>query len=346
MDRERFIASHRDRWHRLEVLASRVERDGAGALTAGELLELGRLYRSATSDLAVARRDYPTDRVAAYLNGLVARVHPVVYRGERPGLDQVGRFVRYGFPEAYRAIGRYTLFAFALFAAAAIVSYLLVALNDRIADVLLPGTAQSLRRVMDRHQLWMNQPGESSSIVANYIMLNNIQVAVIAFAGGILAGVLTAYVMLSNGVMLGAIGAMVDSRGLGGGFWSFVVPHGVIELSVIFMAGGAGLAIGDALLRPGLRSRGSALAGAARTSGFVLLGGAPLLVIAGTIEGFLSPSAAPVAIKLAVGTVTGVLLYLYLLRSRPKTVSATYRFDELLDRSPLAHTDARALSSR
>jgi uncharacterized membrane protein SpoIIM required for sporulation len=104
------------------------------------------------------------------------------------------------------------------------------------------------------------------------------------------------------------------------------VPHGVIELSVIFMAGGAGLMVGDAIVRPGLRSRREALTIAARRGVRLVFGCVPLLVIAGAIEGFYSPSDAPDTAKIAVGAIAGILLYAYLLGSRPTVRRTAYTF--------------------
>ena len=345
MNRDRFVTSHSPSWERLESLVNRAGHAGPAALSADEILELGRLYRSATSDLAVARRDFSGDRISTYLNVFVARAHPLVYRDRGATLPRIGRFVRYGFPEAYRGIGRYTLFAFGVFALSAMVAYILVWYDDSMGDVLLPGTAQSLRSIMDHHHLWMSNPGESDSVVANFIMLNNIQVAFLAFAGGITMGIISTWVLATNGIMLGATAAMVARRGLSAPFWSFVVPHGVVELSVIFMAGGAGLAMGDALLRPGLRRRSEALSNAARRAVRVVFGCVPLLVIAGTIEGFLSPSGAPAGFKVAVGLFTGTALYAYLLFSRPRRVEPAYRFQDLAEPAP-PQREALALTSR
>lgn len=346
MTLDTFVASRRERWERLETLLGRVVSNGPANLSAAEFLELGALYRSATSDLAVARRDFPTDKVTVYLNGILARTHPVVYRDRRMTVAGVGRYVRYGFPAAYRAVGRYTVLAFGLFALSALVAFVLVSLDDSLADVLLPGTAQPLRNVMEQHHLWMNAPGESSSIVANFIMVNNIQVAFLAFAGGVLLGTLSAYVLISNGIMLGAIAAMVGSRGLAAPFWSFIVPHGVIELSVIFMAGGAGLSIGDALLRPGFRPRRDSFAQASSLAVRVLFGCVPLLIVAGSIEGFLSPSSAPVPLKLALGVTSGLLLYSYLLFSRPHVRVAEYRFEDLVPANGTPQRRVLPLTSR
>lgn len=315
MQQAQFLASRQARWERFETLTEIAARDPRH-LSGDDLLELGRLYRAVSSDLAVAQRDFPRDRVTLYLNGLLARAHPVVYR--RPPVDvrAAARFFRYGFPAAYRAAGMYTAIAFAMSALAALVSAALVAYRPALADFLLPGTAQSLRSVMEQHHLWMQSATSNHSIAANFIMINNIRVAFIAFAGGLLLGLGTVLVLIENGIMLGVVAAMVAQYGLSAPFWSFVLPHGVIELSVIFMAGGAGLMMADAVLRPGLLRRRDAVARAGRHAIDLVFGAVPLLLIAGTIEGFFSPSDAPTSLKITLGIVTGILLYSYLLLSR------------------------------
>jgi uncharacterized membrane protein SpoIIM required for sporulation len=149
--------------------------------------------------------------------------------------------------------------------------------------------------------------------MASFIMTNNLQVAFLAFAGGTLFGLGTALVLVWNGLSIGAVAGLASLYGLGPELADFVAAHGGIELSVIFIAGGAGLRLGHALLRPGLLPRRQALTGAARRAVRLLFGCVPLLVVAGTIEGFLSPSPLPTGLKLAVGAGSTAVLYAYLL---------------------------------
>lgn len=334
MQRDAFVAAGEARWRRLDELIRRAGWTGLQRLNGKELVELAELYRRTASDLALARRDFPSDRVVPYLNGLLSRAHPLVYRDRVMDIARVGRFVRYGFPEAYRGGGPYIALAFACFAASAVVAAALVAWRSSMADTLMPGDAQALRSVMEHHHLWMKSATENHSVAANFIMINNLVVALYAFAGGVLLGVPALLVLVRNGVMLGTVGAMVAQFGLSLPFWTFVVPHGVIELSVIFMAGGAGMMIGDALLRPGLLARGEALVRAARKAVRILFGCVPLLVIAGTIEGFFSPSEAPALLKILVGAAAGILLYAYLLGSRPRARPTGYTLEDLLAPTP------------
>jgi uncharacterized membrane protein SpoIIM required for sporulation len=137
----------------------------------------------------------------------------------------------------------------------------------------------------------------------------------LTFAGGMTAGLYTAWILLSNGMHLGAIFGLLQVHGLAGGLGEFVVAHGFIELSVIFLAGGCGLYIGDGLLRPGLYSRQAVLRHRAREGGLAILACIPLLVLAGLIEGFISPSSLPWLFKAFVGVGTGIALHWYWLRT-------------------------------
>jgi uncharacterized membrane protein SpoIIM required for sporulation len=317
-------------------------------MSGADLLRLGDLYLSATSDLALARRDYPGAQVTDYLNDLVARAHPVVYRERSGSWARIGRWVRYGFPQAYRDAGPYIALSALAFALGAVVSAILVAIHPAMADTFMPGDAQALRSVMEQHHLWMKANTADHPVAANFIMVNNITVAIEAFAGGMLVGIPAVLIEGYNGITLGTVGAMTAQYGLAEGFWSFVVPHGVIELSVIFMAGGAGIMIGDSILRPGSLRRRDALVRAARHALQLLLGGACLLVVAGTIEGFFSPSDAPDWTKYALGALTGALLYGYLLGSRPRVKPALYGFEEVVGAGENGGTQSapRALISR
>lgn len=341
-DYDRFVAARRARWERLEALLVDTRKWGVERMPADQVEEFGRLYRLTASDLALARGAFPRDRVVTYLNALVARAYRVVYGGRPAGTGDVVNFLRYGFPAAFRHVGVYTLLCFVLFGLAALISAALVAANSSLADLLLPGEARDLRAVMAQHRLWVQSATEHHSVAAGMIMTNNIQVAVLAFGGGMLLTAPTIYVMISNGINFGAVAALVAQYHLSLPFWSFVAPHGVIELSVIFASGGAGMAIGDAILRPGRRRRADAVTAAARVAARVLLGCAGLLVIAGTIEAYFSPSLAPAPLKFAAAAALLCGLYVWVLGSRQARRPGLYRFQEIfaLDGIPTARPTA------
>jgi len=178
---------------------------------------------------------------------------------------------------------------------------------------LLPADVQNLIRTIERKELWTDIPVAQRPYASSFIMSNNIQVAFLAFGGGMLAGLFTVYTLVFNDLILGGLTGLTAHYGIGFELWTFIIGHGVIELSVIAIAGGSGLMLGWAMLQPGLMRRRDALALAARRAVRLVIGCVPLLVVAGTIDGFLSPSALAWPIHWAVGLGSGALLYAYLL---------------------------------
>jgi uncharacterized membrane protein SpoIIM required for sporulation len=310
---EEFIARRRAGWERLDELLARAGAGIAG-LSAEELRELGRLYRQAAADLAVARRDLPAHAVVAFLNGLVARGHAAVYRQSGAGgAARVRTFFVAGFPRAFRATWPATLVAFLMFFVPAVAGFVVTYRDPTLAAALLPGTEAIVEEVQAGNEWWQRINEEGRSQASAEIMTNNIGVAFRAFAGGVVFGVYTFYVLVTNGLLLGIVAGAAQRFSFAGNLWGFVAAHGVVELSVIFIAGGAGLQLGWALLRPGILTRRAALVVAARRALLLILGCVPLLVIAGLIEAFISPSPLPLAIKIGVAAASGLALYTYLL---------------------------------
>ncbi len=310
MTQDELIERRHTAWRHMEQLLTQADRDITG-LEEGDLIALGQLYRQASSDLALAQRDFAGERVTAYLNQLVARAHPIIYRSEPLRRRTIGAFYRLGFPRLYRRLAPYTLAAFLLFLAPALLAF--VAIWQRPASVyaLLGSQLATIVEMVESGQLWTDIAPDVRSAGATFIFTNNIQVLFLTFAGGATAGLLTVWVLISNGVSFGGLFGLLQYHGMSGGLADFVVAHGFIELSAIFLAGGCGLFMADGLLRPGLLTRGAALAARARLAVQAILGCTPLLVLAGLIEGFISPSALPWPVKLAVGLITGIALHLY-----------------------------------
>lgn len=314
-----FVAARRERWAELEAMLARARRGRLRDIPTAELERFGLLCRSAASDLAIARRDQPDSDAVTYLNGLCARARPMLHRSPpaRPG-DMV-RWLVFGIPRAFRHRWRYVLLSFGLMFGGAVVGWLAVDLRPDLHSSLVPASGFD--------QLARGQVGSlpNAPLLGTIIITNNIKVAAICFLGGFAAAVPTAIFLAANGWMLGTLAAAVHQGGYDLTFWSLIVPHGILELSILIIAGAAGLCVGDALLRPGLLSRGEAFTRAARGTLGLVAGSACLLVVSGILEAYVSPSSLPPWSKLVIGAAVGGALYAWLLltgrrRRRPPTV--------------------------
>ena len=310
---DEFYQSRKSDWEALSHLLDLSQKD-MSSLTESQVRDMARLYRAVTSDLALAKRDFPRNEIALYLNQLVARAHAVVYRSEPLALKRLWHFVFVGFPRLFRETWIFTFIAAVFFIVPAIAAGISVYTRPETVTLLLPPGAQQLISTVEDKKLWIDIPVEERPYASSFIMQNNIRVSFLAFGSGLTAGLLTLWVLFFNGLIIGSLTGLTAFHGIGFQLWTFVIGHGVIELSIIFISGGSGLMLGWAILRPGLMRRRDALAQAAQKSVYLLLGAVPWLVVAGTIEGFISPNnAIAPPIHWAVGIVSGILLYGYLL---------------------------------
>ncbi len=322
MNIQRWIGRRQPSWQALDVLLKKLEGKGLKSLKAEEIRQLASLYRSVSADLARAKTNQVGEQITRDLQTLTTRSYAQVYQGDRKQEWQaVLEFYRWGFPAAVQQAGGYIALATALFIFAGLVAWWLAWHDPMFMELLLP--AEMIEKVRDRGELWMGSILGIEPLASSSIMINNIKVSFAAIAGGMTAGLATAYIMLVNGLLIGTIGALVGQNNLAIPFWAFVFPHGALELPAIFLAGGAGFLLARAILFPGKYRRADALKVYGMEAANLVFGIVPMLVIAGIIEGFISPQPAiPDLVKYAIGTGLFVALVWYL--SRKKSIAKSY----------------------
>ncbi len=309
---DRFINERKSAWQRLEELLKLLDRMTLRRLHRDEVRELGRIYRRTASDLAIARAESRDPRLINYLNSLVIRAHGRIYRADAQGYGRIRDFFARDFPLAFRRTWRYTATAFGVFLLFSLIAFFGTRQDPDFSE--FAGIPSSFREVIiNQRTHWWEDLNQANQVGSSQIFTNNIRVTFYAFALGALFGVGTLYVLAFNGAMVGAILALTYRAGFGNDLATFMVGHGVIELSCIFISGGAGLLLGTALLMPGDLSRGDALKSRGMEAVRLIAGCVPLLIVAGIIEVFISPQPISPIIKISIGAITGLALYSYLL---------------------------------
>jgi Uncharacterized membrane protein len=316
-----FVAKRKPAWDHLAAIVARAgsDRNGVRRLSREDLKALGSLYRRAANDLAYVRLRGGDPRLVDYLNDLVFRAHGLVYSERTPRSHNVLRFLLVEFPRLLRRRKRYIYAATLVFWFGFLVGAAMTTVNPDLIGVFLPSRADDV-------DFYKNLPttisDEFKPTFAATLMANNIGVAFRAFAVGVLAGFPTLILLFANGLPIGSLAVQQHNAGYDVILWSFLLPHGVPELTAIFIAGGAGMLIGHALIAPGELPRKEALVVAGKDAIKLLLGTVVLFVIAGFIESFISPTDLPAPFKFAFAALMAVGLAAYF-RASPEEAEET-----------------------
>lgn len=287
------------------------DQSGLGQLSRAELQEMALLYRQVAADLSVLRQDTTARTYAEHVNQLLARAHHIIYSRRKTSIVSLFRFLRDEYPRIFQ---QQLPFVTASLLVSLAWGLLGVVLTDAKPEFMRHYVGPAMIATMERHQMWTDSVVTIKPMASSHIMTNNLTVSFITFASGITFGLGTFFYLYVNGMMLGVIGAACHQYGMSLLLWSFVAPHGSLELPSILIAGGAGFRLGYAMLFPGaLRWKDSVAKGGIEATRLVS-GIIPLLVIAGTLEGFFSPSHAPVWLKFTVGGLLFALLLAWLFR--------------------------------
>ncbi|MBC7880111.1 MAG: stage II sporulation protein M [Anaerolineae bacterium] len=318
MNIQRWIARREQNWKDLEKLLSQAEKKGLPSLSATEVREMSSLYRSVSADLARGRTFAVGNTLLADLQTLTARGYAQIYQGSR-GQEwrQAIAFYRWKLPETIRQTWIYTAIATGLFVLGGLFGWWYGWHDPNFIQTV--AGSELISKVRDRHELWMGSIVGIEPLASSGIIINNLSVSFAAVAGGMTAGLVTGFMMLSNGVNVGTLAVLVSQNNLATPFWAFIFPHGALELPAIFFAGAAGLLLARALLFPGRYSRKEALRLYGGQAAQLVLAVIPMLIVAGTIEGFFSPNPnIPDSLKFFAGLVNFILLIAYCRSRKPQ----------------------------
>ncbi|MFA9559177.1 stage II sporulation protein M [Evansella sp. AB-rgal1] len=307
MNVKQFVQQHRKDWKELEGLITTLHKNKR-KISGKHIDQFNRLYQKTTQHLSYSQTYFKDEDVTAYLNGLVAKSHNLLYKDQISSMKQIRYFFTTRFIGLLAEQWKFVIIAMILFTLGGLGSFLSVLHDPLHIYAVLPA---DIAQAVDPEQLGASDGMVNASLMSAEIMTNNIQVAILAFAGGITFGLLTVFLLVYNGIIVGALAALFWHYGMTYEFWAYIVPHGMIELTAIFIAGGAGLLMGYKLFVPGEYSRSYQLKENAKRSVLLLLGTIPLFIIAGVIEGFITPAAISLEAKylVAILTVVGLILY-------------------------------------
>ena len=314
-----WLNKRRPYWARVDELLARSGRNGVRALSHAELQELALLYRQTASDLATIREDVSSRNLAQYLNQLLGRAHNLIYMGRKSRAGGIVTFYRDAFPRVFHETLPYTLVATAIFFAVAAAGMMMALVEPSFQRYLL---GDAMMQTIEKREMWTHSVVTIKPLASSAIMTNNLAVSFSTFALGMTAGIGTVWMLALNGLLFGVVNAACWQNGMLDQLLSFVAPHGVLELPAIFIAGGAGLLLAKGILFPGLLPRRVSIALEGGRAVRLVLGIIPLLIVAGTIEGFVSPSNIPEKLKFALAAGLFCLLLFYLKRKAPKEPSA------------------------
>ena len=320
-----FIAQRYDLWRETENLLLSIRRKGFKSLPEDKLLRLGALYKKTTADLAKARAAEPYGDVTLYLNRLVAETHSVIYVDHAKPWRSFKNFVTSGFPSVIRKHSKVLLIATIMFLLPGLLGYHWMNTDPHWLFSFFPQVSQAIEYISPELESGPSQLAsgniskENMSLFSSVIMVNNIRVSIYAFALGITYGFGTAYMLITNGVMLGAVSYLYFSRGNDYDlyFLAGVLPHGFIELTAIVFSGAAGFLLASALIMPGNLRRIDSLRYHGRQAIRIMYGVVLMLIIAALIEGFITPikieSIQPTIdyMKIGFAVITAILMIIY-----------------------------------
>jgi len=323
VDLDVFVTAHRGEWDRLGELIKR-----AGRLRGAEADELVTLYQRTATHLSILRSVAPDPTLLAHLSGLVARGRSAVTGSSSPAWREVGLFFARKFPAVVYLSWRWWVPTMVVSLAVAGLLTAWIAKNPEVrASIAPPAEIRELTAPGGQYETYYST-GPAGSFAAR-VWVNNAWVAATCLFFGVALGIPVISALWSNTLNLGIGGGLMTSAGRGDVFLGLILPHGLLELTAVFVAAGTGLKLGWTVIDPGRRSRAVALAEQGRAVVVMALGLACVLLVTGVIEGFVTPSGLPTWARIGIGVVveTAFLAYVFVLGRRAVRIGETGDLD-------------------
>lgn len=335
MNKRDFITQRQQAWSRFETLLNRMGRKRKRA-NSREVTEFSRLFRELANDLATVRSRNWGTQLATYLNHLVSRGHNTFYVSPPGYVQKAVEFLTAGFPRLLRANIWYFVIAASLFFGPMAATWIVVQNNPEMAKRLLPEEQllgakmmyakrvdDESKKTAEQRQAEAEEYRQQRSAMAGFYVDHNAGIAFTSFVRGVFLGIGTVYVLLFNGIAIGAIAGYVMAEADAERFLSFVITHGSFELTAIGVAGAGGLILGNAILHPGNKTRWESLCDRGIDAIQLGIGAGVMLLIAAMVEAFWSPLPfVPPVLKYIVGTIAWIVVALYfILAGRGNTAS-------------------------
>ena len=320
MDLDAYVAAHRGEWTRLETLVSRAGKPSR--LTGDEVDELVTLYQRTATHLSVVQSAGPDPVLVGRLSTLVARARGVVTGGRRARVSDVARFLRSDFPAICYRTRWWWIGATVFFLLIAVPLGVFVASSPAAQLAVAPPDVVKQLVEQDFQNYYSSNPAQD---FAAHVFTNNAFVAAQSIVFGVLLGLPVLYVLFSNAVNVGISGGLLAANGRTGVFFGLILPHGMLELTAVFIACGLGLKLGWTVIDPGRRTRSHALAEEGRSLVAGALGLALVLLVSGVIEAFVTPSPLPTWARIGIGFVAEAtfLNYVFVLGRRAVRAGST-----------------------
>lgn len=306
MDIDAFVATHRPEWSRLEELVRRSARPRR--LSGSDIDELVTLYQRAATHLSVVRTRSPDPQLVGWLSRLVAGARSAVAGARAPAWRQVLEFFVVTFPAAVYRGRRWWVTTAVVSVAFAFALGVWVDTHPGVQHQLLPPS--EVRDLVGSQfaGYYHDRPARDFAV---QVWTNNVWASAQALVGGLLLGTLTLYALFVNMANVGVIGGYMAAAGRTSLFFGLILPHGLLELTAVFVAAGSGLRLGWRIIDPGPRSRSAALAADGRPTMLVALGLVAVLAVSGGIEAFVTPSSLPTWARVGIGIVAESLFLAY-----------------------------------